>query len=89
MTTKPPTFEKVTKLKNTAVDEVEKAVLEFVEIVKENDMTCVVMIALSPNHRIATRSVVSGNDHLKMMGALELIKTDMANELAENLWDQS
>ena len=73
----------VAELKNPAVEEVQAAIQEFAETCKEHGMTSILLIAMSPGHRFATRTVAAPLDQLKLMGLVDVIKADMTSEFLD------
>ena len=84
----PIELRKVTEFKNPAVDEVQRACEEFAKIAKENGMTAILLLAISPTQRFATRVIASPADQLKLIGLLELMKTELVLDLAEESFSE-
>jgi hypothetical protein len=67
------------------VEEAHKAILEFAKDCKEFGITSVTLVGISPSQKVASTMYVSGNDHLRLLALLGMVRNEFEAELLEEL----
>jgi hypothetical protein len=62
---------------NPDAEEAHKAILDFAEAAKENGVTSIMMIGISPTQHVCSNFMVAPGEHLRLLGILRIMNLQL------------